>query len=268
MSDITAAVVLGLVQGLTEFLPVSSTAHLILVTGALGLDPAKFGLSFDVALHLGTALAVLLYFARTWLGLVADLFARRWRMPLLVMVGTLPAAIAGVLLESTVSTTLRSPWWIVLGLVAGSILFVLAERVATQRREIGELRVSDAIVMGAAQAIALLPGISRSGITISAGLTRGLSRADATRFSFLLATPVILGAGVKTLLDTRKAETLFAQPDVVIAGFVVAFLSGLAAVAVLVRFLRTHSLNWFVAYRLLLAAVVLSTLLFGWPRPS
>src|SRR5256885_8863442 len=113
MSDQLAAVILGVVQGLTEFLPVSSTAHLILVSDALRLDPEKFGLSFDVALHLGTALAVLLYFARTWLVLLRDLLARRWRMPLLVIVGTLPAAIAGVLFESVVSDALRSPTWIV-----------------------------------------------------------------------------------------------------------------------------------------------------------
>jgi len=260
MSDLTAAVILGLVQGLTEFLPVSSTAHLILVTGALGLDPDKFGLPFDVALHLGTALAVLLYFARTWLGLVRDVFARRWRMPLLVIAGTLPAAIAGVLLESTVEKTLRAPVWIVLGLVAGSIVFVAVERIAARRRVMSELSVPDAILMGAAQAIALLPGISRSGITISAGLLRGLTREEATRFSFLLATPIILGAGLKTLLDARKASELLATSDVLVIGFIVSFASGLAAVAFLVRFLRTHSLNWFVGYRLALAAVVGLTL--------
>ena len=243
----------------------SSTAHLILVSGALGLDADKFGLSFDVALHLGTALAVLLYFARTWLGLLADLLARRWRMPLLVIVGTLPAAIAGVLLQSLVERELRSPLWIVAGLLLGSAVFVAVERVATQRRAMGDLAVGDAVLMGAAQAIALLPGVSRSGITISAGLFRDLRRDEATRFSFLLATPVIVGAGAKTLLDARRAAELFAAPDVLAAGFVVSFLSGLAAVAFLVRFLRTHSLNWFVAYRVVLAAVVTLTLLLGYP---
>ena len=265
MSDLAAAVILGLVQGLTEFLPVSSTAHLILVSGALGLDPDKFGLSFDVALHLGTALAVLLYFARTWIALLVDLLRGRWRMPALVIVGTIPAAVAGVLLESTVERTLRAPIWIVIGLVVGSGIFVLAERAATQRADMRSLSFADAVIMGAAQAVALLPGISRSGITISSGLFRGLVREDATRFSFLLATPVILGAGVKTLLDARKAAGLFAQPDVLAAGFVVSFVAGLAAVAFLVRFLRTHSLNWFVAYRLLLAAVVLLAVVFGYP---
>jgi undecaprenyl-diphosphatase len=260
MSDLAAAVILGLVQGLTEFLPVSSTAHLILVSNALQLDPDKFGLSFDVALHLGTALAVLLYFARTWIGLVRDVLARRWRLPLLVIVGTLPAAIAGVLFESVVSDALRAPIWIVIGLITGSVVFLAAERLATQRRAIGELGIADAVFMGAAQAIALLPGISRSGITISAGLFRDLRRDEATRFSFLLATPVILGAGLKTLLDARKAAELFSAPDVLAVGFIVSFASGLAAVAFLVRFLRTHSLSWFVAYRLVLAAVVLIAL--------
>ena len=263
MSDLAAAVILGLVQGLTEFLPVSSTAHLILVSDALDLDPNKFGLSFDVALHLGTALAVLLYFARTWIDLARDLLARRWRLPLLVIVGTLPAAIAGVLLESVVSDALRAPILIVVGLVVGSVVFLVAERLARQQRSIGQLSWADAIFMGAAQAIALLPGISRSGITISAGLFRDLRRDEATRFSFLLATPVILGAGLKTLLDARKAAELFSAPDVLAVGFIVSFLSGLAAVAFLVRFLRTHSLSWFVAYRLALAAVVLYLLMTG-----
>jgi undecaprenyl-diphosphatase len=251
------------VQGLTEFLPVSSTAHLILVSDVLKLDPEQFGLSFDVALHFGTALAVLLSFARTWWSLLVDLLRGRWRMPLLIAVGTLPAAVAGVLLESTVERTLRSPTYIVVGLVAGSIAFVVAERLAGQRRSIGELRLFDAIFMGAAQAIALLPGISRSGITISSGLLRDLHRDEATRFSFLLATPVILGASAKTLLDARRAAELFAAPDVLATGFAISFVSGLAAVAFMVRFLRAHSLNWFVAYRLALAALIVSALMTG-----
>lgn len=265
MNDLVAAAILGLVQGLTEFLPVSSTAHLILVSQVLGLDPDRFGLSFDVALHLGTALAVILYFLRTWIGLLLDLLAGRVRVPLLVIVGTIPAALAGVLLESTISTTLRSAWWIVVGLVAGSIVFLVVERVARRTREFGSLGFGDAIFIGAAQAVALLPGISRSGITISAGLLRDLTREEATRFSFLLATPVILGAGAKTLLDARKAEALFAHPDVLAVGFVISFASGMAAVAFLIRFLRAHSLVWFVGYRLVLAAAVLVALLLGLP---
>ena len=248
---------LGLVQGLTEFLPVSSTAHLILVSDALKLDPEKFGLSFDVALHLGTVLAVLLYFATTWIALARDVLRGRWRLPIAIVAGTIPAAVAGVLFETAVSTTLRSVLYIVAGLLVGSAIFVVAERMSARRRRMDRVTLADALIIGAAQAVALLPGISRSGITISAGLLRGLERGDATRFAFLLATPVILGAGVKTLLDARKLSGLTAELDVVVIGFVVSFVSGLAAVAFMVRYLRTHSLSAFVVYRVLLALVVL-----------
>jgi undecaprenyl-diphosphatase len=263
VTDQLAAVILGLVQGLTEFLPVSSTGHLILVSDVLKLDPERFGLSFDVALHLGTALAVLLYFATTWIGLIGDALRGRWRLPLVIVAGTIPAAIVGVLLESAVSTTLRSPVYIAIGLLAGSAIFVLAERLGTRRRRLERVSVVDAIVVGTAQAIALLPGISRSGITISAGLFRGLERADATRFAFLLSTPIIVGAGIKTLLDARKAAELTTHLDVVAIGFGVSFLSGLAAVAFMVRYLRTHSLNVFVVYRVVLAAVILAAMALG-----
>ncbi|HEY8655255.1 MAG TPA: undecaprenyl-diphosphatase UppP [Candidatus Limnocylindria bacterium] len=263
MNDTLAAIILGLVQGLTEFLPVSSTAHLILVSDLLKLDPKRFGLSFDVALHLGTALAVVLYFARTWLGLLADVAGRRWRLPLLVVVASIPGAIAGVLLESAVERTLRGPLLIAVGLILGSIVFVVAERLATRRRRWESLGLPDALFMGLAQALALLPGVSRSGITISAGLIRGLERADATRFSFLMATPIILGAGAKTLLDARKLGELGGHLDVVVIGFAVSFASGLAAVAFMVRFLRSHSLGWFVGYRLLLAAAIIAGIAAG-----
>lgn len=263
MSDQLAAIILGLVQGLTEFLPVSSTAHLILVSDLLKLDPEKFGLTFDVALHLGTALAVLLYFATTWIGLVADVFRGRWRLPLIIVIGTIPAAIAGVLLESAVATTLRGAVFIAIGLLVGSLIFFIAERLGTRSRSIDRLTLADGLVIGAAQALALLPGISRSGITISTGLLRGVDRADATRFAFLLATPIILGAGAKTLLDARKLSGLTAELDVVAIGFAVSFISGLAAVAFMVRYLRGHSLSVFVWYRVGLAMVILVALALG-----
>ncbi|TMG50080.1 MAG: undecaprenyl-diphosphate phosphatase [Chloroflexi bacterium] len=263
LSDLGAAVVLGIVQGLTEFLPVSSTAHLILVSDLLKLDPERFGLSFDVALHLGTALAVLLYFAGTWIDLVLGLFRGRWRMPALIVLGTAPAAIAGVLFQSVIEREMRGPLVIAAGLVVGSVVFVVAEARARQRRLMNEVGIVDVLVIGIAQAIALIPGISRSGITISAGLVRELRREDATRFAFLLATPVILGAGAKTLLDARKAAELLAAPDVLAVGFVLSFLSGLAAVAFMVRFLRGHSLNWFVAYRLVLAVLIVVGVIAG-----
>jgi undecaprenyl-diphosphatase len=263
VNDLVAAALLGVIQGLTEFLPVSSTAHLILASDVLNLDPERFGLSFDVALHLGTALAVLLYFARTWVELALGLLRGRWRMPALIALGTAPAAIAGVIFQPAIERELRGPLVVAAGLVVGSIVLVAAEAIARQRRGMTDVGVTDAIFIGVAQAIALIPGISRSGITISAGLARELRRDDATRFAFLLATPVILGAGAKTLLDARRAAGLFAQPDVLAVGFGLSFLSGLAAVAFMVRFLRGHSLNWFVAYRLVLAALIAVAVVAG-----
>lgn len=256
MTDILIAAALGLVQGLTEFLPISSTAHLIIAEKLFRLDPARFGLSFDVAIHLGTALAVLLYFAGTWIGLVRDVLARRWRLPLLIAAGTVPAVIVGVLFQSLVERQLRDIRIVAGALVAGSLLFYVAERWASQQRGAERLGWADAALMGSAQAIALIPGVSRSGITISAGLLVGLKRQEATRFSFLLATPVIAGAGAKTLLDVTRAAELFARPEVTIVGFVVSFFAGIAAVAFLMRFLRAHSLNWFIPYRLALAALL------------
>lgn len=263
MNDVTVAAILGLVQGLTEFLPVSSTAHLIVAEKLFHLDADRFGLTFDVALHLGTALAVLLYFAGTWVSLAVDVLTGKWRMPILVIAGTIPAAVIGVLFQSVVERELRDIRFIAAALIVGSILFYLAERVARQRRSMDDLGILDALFMGTAQAVALIPGISRSGVTISAGLIGSVARADATRFSFLLATPIILGAAVKTLLDVRKAATLFAQPEIVAVGFAVSFLSGLLAVAFMVRFLRRNSLNWFIPYRIALALVLVGAALLG-----
>jgi undecaprenyl-diphosphatase len=263
VSDAAAAAILGVIQGLTEFLPVSSTAHLALISEALGLDPDRFGLSFDVALHLGTALAVLLYFARTWLELASDVLHLRLRMPFLVVVGTFPAALAGAALQLQIESGFRSPAYIAAFLIIGSVIFVVTERFTIARRPLASVGFVDALVMGVAQAIALLPGISRSGITISAGLYQGIRRTDATRFSFLLATPVIVGAGVKTLLDARKAEALFAAPVVLAVGFALSFVFGLLAVAFMVRFLREHSLIWFVPYRLIVAAFAIALALSG-----
>jgi undecaprenyl-diphosphatase len=201
---------------------------------------------------------VLMYFARTWIEIVRDVFALRLRLPFLIAAGTVPAVVAGLAFQSQVEGSLRDPAYVAAFLVIGSLLFVAAERFTIARRPLSSIGFVDAIVMGTAQAIALLPGISRSGITISAGLYQGIQRGDATRFSFLLATPVILGAGAKTLLDARKAEALFAAPDVLVVGFGLSFLSGVAAVAFLVRFLRAHSLIWFVPYRLIIAALAIA----------
>lgn len=263
MSDLLVAALLGIVQGVTEFLPISSTAHLIVAEKVFKLDPDRFGLAFDVALHMGTLVAVLLYFTTTWWAVARDLLAGRWRVPALLAVGTVPAVVAGLLIQSLVERELRDIRIIAATLAGVSLLFYLAERRAARGIPRERVGWTDAIVMGLAQATALVPGVSRSGITITGGLVRGLARHEATRFSFLLSTPVIAGAGAKTLLDAGRTAELFARPEVTLTGFAFSFAAGIASVAFLMRFLRGHSLNWFIPYRLLLAAVLVVAALLG-----
>lgn len=262
MNDFLAAALLGLIQGLTEFLPISSTAHLALAEKLLRLDPARYGLSFAVALHLGTLLAVLLYYARVWLGIARDVLRGRFALLSLLLIATVPAVAAALAFDAWIEGPLREPAAIVVALLAGSAVFVIAERLATARRATATPK--DAVAIGLAQAVALIPGMSRSGLTISMGLARGLGRDEATRMSFLVATPAMFGAGLKTALDARSSGALlFDRPDVLAIGFLVSFLSGLAAVTFLVRFLRTHSLVWFVPYRLALAGAIVAAAVAG-----
>jgi undecaprenyl-diphosphatase len=262
VDDLAAAAVLGAIQGLTEFLPVSSTAHLALAERLFHLDPDRYGLSFTVALHMGTLLAVLLYYASTWVGLVRDALRRRFALLWLLVVATVPAVVAALLFDELIEGPLREPPVIAGALVLGSLVLVVAERLGRANARI-DATPTDAAAMGLGQALALLPGLSRSGMTISAGLARGLRRDEATRLSFLLSTPAIFGAGLRTALDASKAETLFARPDVLALGFAVSLVTGLAAVAFLVRFLRAHSLAWFVPYRLALAGAVVAAVMSG-----
>lgn len=210
---------------------------------------------------MGTLLAVLLYYARVWLELVGDVLRGRFGLLTMLVVATIPAVIVALTFDELIDGPLREPLAIAVALVAGSAVFVLAERMATTRRATGTL--ADAAAIGMAQALALIPGMSRSGLTISMGLARGLRREEATRLSFLLATPAIFGAGVKTALDARTATALFDHPEALAVGFVVSFVSGLGAIAFLVRFLRTHSLAWFVPYRLALAGVIVAAAAAG-----
>jgi len=259
------ALLLGILQGLTEFLPISSSAHLILLPWFFQWNnPLLDSLPFDVALHAGTLLAVLWYFWRDWLGLIGGFFrilARRSardfqeRLVLYIILATIPAGIVGFLLEKTVESTFRSPALIVLPLILVSFLMVYAERKARLSHPLEGMTLKDAMVIGVAQAMALLPGVSRSGITITAGLLQGYRRETATRFSFLLSTPAIGGA---TLLQAR--HLLLAGPDdwfLIGIGFVSSVLVGYLAIAFLMRYLRAHTLNLFVGYRLVLAALVI-----------
>jgi undecaprenyl-diphosphatase len=267
------ALVIGVVQGLTEFLPISSSGHLILVPYLLGwTDPFINSLAFSVMLHMGTLAALLAYFWRDWARLVpAGLAAVRdrsfrgdadRRLAWLLAATLPPAIVLGVLLSDFFEEKVRQPMLVAAMLVVGAAILWLADRLGRRTDGIERLGFSGAIGIGCAQALALIPGISRSGISISAGLGLGLTREAATRFSFLMATPVIAGAG---LFELRKLLAGQVTSDVstaaIVVGFAAAIVSGLAAIHVLLGFVRNHSMTVFVAYRLALAAIVVIVVL-------
>jgi undecaprenyl-diphosphatase len=269
MTELVEAAVLGVVQGLTEFLPVSSTGHLILTEEVLGIDQDELGLQFDAAIHLGTLAAVLVYFRGTIVSLVtawfASLRARDWahsldsKLAWLILIGTVPAAIAGAVIEGTAEDAFRSPELVAVMLLLFCIPMVLAERLGKASRVLGSAGPRDAVLMGAAQSIALIPGVSRSGITISTGMLAGFNREDAAVFTFLLSAPIIAAAGGKQIVDAlRENEAGGAGFEVYAVGLVTAGAVGYAAIAFLLRFLRTNTVYPFVVYRIVLGVCVLA----------
>jgi undecaprenyl-diphosphatase len=256
------AAVLGIVQGLTEFLPISSSGHLELFRQILGWQ--GFDLAFDIALHWGTLFAVLVYFRRDWIdltrGVITGLRERRMndpcRLAAKLMVGSIPAAVAGVLLEDLAETVFRSPWVIVTMLALVGVMLLFADRRAQPGPADQIPGWSATIFIGLAQAVALIPGTSRSGITMLAGISSGLSRASAARFSFLLAAPIIFGAGLFKLGDALRDPGL-----PLIVGLFTAAVSGGAAIAFLLRYLAHGSFRPFAIYRIILALAVAGILL-------
>jgi undecaprenyl-diphosphatase len=248
------AIVLGALQGLAEFLPISSSAHLILVPWLLRWnDP---GLVFDVALHLGTLVALLIYYWRDWVLMGASLFngdSDRRRLLTMLIVASVPGALIGVLFEKQADTTFRSPLLIAIALAVLGIALWASDHSAPQTRKIGEVTFRDALLIGFSQAFALIPGVSRSGSTITTARILRLERADAANFSFLMATPIIAGAG---LFEGRHLIHEGITGDVV-AGFVTAAIFGLIAIVGLIRFVRTRSYEPFAWYRVVLATFVI-----------
>ena len=246
------ALILGIVQGVTEFFPVSSTAHLILLPWFFKWSGDLDTLTFDVALHAGTLLALVLCFWRDWI----EMLMHKRRLFYLIILASVPAGVLGFFFNDFVEESLRSPYIISLALVLGGIVMYLSEKIL-KHRSLEDLNLPDAVVIGIAQAIALIPGVSRSGITISAGLFRGLDRSSSARFSFLLSTPIIAGA---TLLHAKRMMTGNANYDLnlFMVGVAASAITGYAAIRFLMSFFRKYSLNAFVYYRFLLAAVIIA----------
>ena len=264
-------IVLSLVQGLTEFLPVSSSGHLRIVSTLFWGQDA--GASFTAVIQLGTELAVIVYFAgmiwqilKGWcVGLVhKDQRGQDYRMGWMVIVGSIPIGILGVLGKDLIRDNLRNLWITASMLVLFSFVFILAERVGKKTRGFDELTMRDAIVMGLCQCLALIPGVSRSGGTISGGLFLGLDREVATRFSFLLAIPAVMASGLFSLGDafgpTVGQSATGAQ---LLVGTLIAFVVGYASIAWLLKFVGSHSFEWFAAYRIPVGLIVMLLLGLG-----
>lgn len=265
--DLWQSAFLGVIQGLTEFLPISSSGHLILAREFLSL-PLENTLTFDVLLHLATLLAIIVAFwgdlQKIFIDLKTEGFsARSNQLVWAIVLGTIPAVFVGFFLGDLLENTFRKPEFVAYSLIAVSIVFFFADKFGKEKSGISVLK---GFVIGVFQAFALIPGVSRSGITISGGLFSGLSRIEAIRFAFLLGIPVILGATLKTLLDSSfdfsnlflsaSPADRFSSFNLLIA-FMTAFLSGFLAIHFLIRYLATHSFLPFIIYRLALAGVIL-----------
>ena len=270
MLELLEAVFLGVVQGLTEFLPVSSSGHLLLGQYFLGMDQERFGLSFDAAIHTGTVLAVVWYFRADLLSIARafvsslprpDFSDAEVRMAYLILVATIPAALIGFLFEDFFATQVRSPWVVVFNLVFVGALFLVAEAVGRKMVSASKLGPLGALSVGLAQAAALVPGISRSGATITCGLFLGLRREEAARFSFLMSVPVTAAAAGLSLAQAAGEGLDRHEAAMFLAGSVSSAVVGYLAIRFLLRFLANHTLRVFAYYRFALAVVVAVVLL-------
>lgn len=276
MLEIGKTAILGAIQGLTEFLPVSSSGHLVLLHDVLNTHTPGSDLAFDALLHLATALAVIVYFRHDIADLVRSFFSliRKCmqgsalttttgeKMVIAIILGTIPAVVLGVLLESIMDTLFRNPLLVAGTLVFGSVVMLVAEHTLSRRSSTHEsVHWKEGLLIGCFQCLALIPGMSRSGMTISGGMFLGLSREFAAKFGFLLGVPVMLGAGAKKILELSQSSMLSAVQTDLVVGALAAFLVGLAVVHYLLKFLNRHSLKVFVVYRILLALVIVLVVL-------
>jgi len=266
------AIFLGVVQGLTEFLPVSSSGHLLLGQYFLGMDQDRFGLTFDAAIHTGTVAAVISFFWRDLLRMAGafvrslrgpNFEERDQRMAYLILVATVPAGVVGLLFQSFFENEVRSPWLVAFNLVLVGTLFIVGEVVGRQTRTSDKLGFKEAVGIGLAQTVALFPGVSRSGATITLGLFLGLRRDEAARFSFLMSVPITAAAALLSLVDAFGSGIDFGDALLFVVGSVTSGVVGYLAIRFLLNYLAGHSLRVFAYYRFALAAVVVVLLLLG-----
>ena len=270
---------LGITQGVTEFAPVSSSGHLIIVPWLFGwtiLQNSELNKTFDVALHVGTLIGALVYFRHdvarylaAWIRSIRrrSIASADERLAWALVVGTIPGALAGALFESVIEDKLGQPWLIAVMLIVFGVILIVVDSAAPVRRRMTDLSVRDGLVMGVAQAVALQPGVSRSGVTITAGRALGLDRESAARFSFLLALPIIAGAGILKGIDVAGSGLPAGMAWPFVWGMVASAVSGFLVIAFLLAYLRRHSFVFFLVYRVAVAILVFAVIAAG-VRPA
>jgi len=261
MFSIFDSIILGTVQGLTEFLPISSSGHLIIARDILEITQTG-GLAFDAVLQLATACAVLLYFRKDIWSLIQNIFAKKrdkekTKLTYCLIVGTIPAIVLGLFLEDYMETVFRNISLVALTLIIGSVIMYLADIALRKKEEAKDITVYKSILVGIFQALALVPGMSRSGMSIAGGYFLGLSKEMAVRFSFLLSVPIIVGSGLIKLHDIVQNPSLVnGQISILLVGALSAFIFGWIAIDFLLKFLKTNSFKVFIVYRILLAILL------------
>ena len=263
--DYIYSIILSIVQAITEFLPISSSGHLVIIHQLIDSDLLN-SLTFDVILHAGTFLAVLIYFWRDVIKIIKGFFITIFRfkittdfnqqLPWLLIIGTIPAALIGYFFGNFIEQTFRSVFWIVAMLIIGGLLFIIIENQGKKNRNLDSMSFVDALIVGIAQVLAFIPGTSRSGITIVAGMSQGFKRKEAARFSFLLSLPIILGATIRKVTQISLSDSsdfIFIS----ILGAAVATLVGYIVIKYFLQFLERHSLTNFAIYRFILAFILI-----------
>jgi undecaprenyl-diphosphatase len=264
------AAFLGIIQGITEFVPISSSGHLVLIPRLFGWNTfvvtKGMTTAFDVALHMGTLVSLLIFFRKEWISLIKAFFQSfrhrpaDWNRPMrvawMLVLASIPAAIAGALLNSVIEDHLRTSAWVAIWLIIGAMVMLAAEVFGSRTRSFRELNAKDATVVGFAQVLALAPGVSRSGITISAGMLDGLDREAATHFAFLMSAPIIAGSGLYEAVKLAKDGFPAHGPGVFVAGFITSAITGLLAIGFMMKFMKKYTLKPFIIYRVALAALV------------
>lgn len=250
--DIIYAVILGAVQGLTEFLPISSTGHLIIFEKIFNLSPVKFGLAFDASLHLGTLLAVAVFFYKDYLNVLNF----KNKLYLKIIIATIPAVIIGLLMESKIETSFRSIQLVALAMIFFSPVIYRADKIGQKSQKQKNVNLISSLIIGFAQSLALIPGISRSGATISAGLFLGMTREQSARFAFMISGPIIAGAGLKKFSEVITSAQSY-DLTTFIVGIISSAIFGYLTIKYFIKYLSTNNLLPFIAYRVAVGILIL-----------